>query len=82
MLRNDTASRLGGRVTKVKLELARETVLTKHKPVCLARDGLDVMDDVGGLSGFASFRRAINEPDDKEEAADFRRWARHMGWKQ
>lgn len=69
-------------VTKEELEVARETVRTKHKPVCLSRDGLDVMDDVGGLSGFANFLRAINESEDKEEAADFRRWARSMGWKQ
>ncbi|SEM35535.1 pRiA4b ORF-3-like protein [Alkalibacterium putridalgicola] len=69
-------------VTKEELDEARETVKTKHKPVCLSRVGLNVMDDVGGLSGFANFLRAINEPEDKEEAADFRRWARSMGWKQ
>ncbi|MDN6194031.1 MAG: plasmid pRiA4b ORF-3 family protein, partial [Alkalibacterium sp.] len=51
-------------------------------PVCLSRDGVDVMDDVGGLSGFANFLRTINEPEDKQEAADFKRWARSMGWKQ
>ncbi|WP_368646176.1 hypothetical protein AB4027_04655 [Alkalibacterium putridalgicola] len=69
-------------VTQEEVDAAREVVLTKHKPVCLSRDGVDVMDDVGGLSGFANFLRAINEPEDKEEAADFRRWARSMGWKQ
>lgn len=69
-------------VTQEEVDAAREVVLTKHKPVCLSRDGMDVMDDVGGLSGFANFLKAINEPEDKSEAADFRRWARSMGWKQ
>ncbi|WP_083432778.1 hypothetical protein [Alkalibacterium sp. 20] len=69
-------------VTPKELEEASETVMAKHKPVCLARDGLSVMDDVGGLSGFANFLRAIYEGEDKEEAADYRSWAKSMGWKQ
>jgi len=69
-------------VTQEELETARETVRMKHKPVCLSKDGVDVMDDVGGLSGFANFLKAINEPEDKQEAADLKRWARSMGWKQ
>lgn len=69
-------------VTQEELETARETVRMKHKPVCLSKDGVDVMDDVGGLSGFANFLKAINEPDDRQEAADLKRWARSMGWKQ
>ncbi|MFL2116471.1 hypothetical protein ACEN4P_02435 [Marinilactibacillus psychrotolerans] len=69
-------------VTKEEVDAAKEIVLTKHKPVCLSRDGVDVMDDVGGLSGFANFLKAINETEDKQEAADFKRWARSMGWKQ
>lgn len=69
-------------VTQEELETARETVRMKHKPVCLSKDGVDVMDDVGGLSGFANFLKAINEPEDNQEAADLKRWARNVGWKQ
>lgn len=69
-------------VTQEEVDAAKEIVLTKYKPVCLSRDGVDVMDDVGGLSGFANFLREINEPEDKQEAADYKRWARSMGWKQ
>lgn len=69
-------------VSAEELEEASETVILKHKPVCLTRDGLSVMDDVGGLGGFARFLETIYEGDDKEEAADSRRWAKYMGWNQ
>lgn len=65
-----------------ELEEASELVISKHKPVCLSRDGLSVMDDVGGLSGYARFLEAIYEGEDKKEAAAFRKWAKGMGWSQ
>src|SRR5690625_2130677 len=39
-----------------ELEEAQDTVLMKHKPVCLHKDGLSILDDVGGLGGFADLR--------------------------
>ena len=30
-------------------------LLTKYRPVCIAQDGLSVLDDVGGLEGFVQF---------------------------
>ncbi|MCC5896080.1 MAG: hypothetical protein JJU16_11495 [Alkalibacterium sp.] len=69
-------------VTAEELKAFSDMVIAKHKPVCLAADGTSVMDDVGGLSGFASFLKAIHEGEDKEEAAHYRRWAKGMGWNQ
>lgn len=69
-------------VTQEEVDAAKEIVVTKHKPVCLSRNDVDVMDDIGGLSGFANFLKVINEPEDKQEAADLKRWARNVGWKQ
>lgn len=45
-------------------------------------DGLNVMDDVGGLYGFQDFLRTINSknPDDAEEKEDLKSWAKGMGW--
>lgn len=69
-------------VSAEELEEAAEVVISKHKPVCLVREGLSVMDDVGGMSGYARFLQTIYEGEDKEEAADSRRWAKYMGWNQ
>lgn len=63
-----------------ELAWAREVVLTKHKPVCLKKDGLAVLDDVEGLSGYARFLGTIHEGEDKEEAKNYRAWARSLGW--
>lgn len=63
-------------VTPEELEKTANTVINKNKTVCLVRDGLSVMDDVGGLSGFANFLRGNYEGEDKQEAANYRRWDR------
>lgn len=67
-------------LSRDELVWAQEVVLTKHKPVCLKKDGLAVMDDVGGLSGYAKFLGTIYEGKDKEEAKNYRAWARSLGW--
>ena len=38
-----------------ELEELKGLVVEKHKPYCIHRDGLPVLDDVGGLSGYARF---------------------------
>lgn len=63
-----------------ELKEAEETVISKHKPVCIDKVGVSVLDDVGGLSGFANFLGTIYEGEDKEEASDARTWARSLGW--
>lgn len=50
-----------------ELDEANETVIIKHKPVCISKDGVSLIDDVGGLSGFANFLGTIYESEDKEE---------------
>lgn len=67
-------------VSYEELAEANETVLMKHKPVCINKDGVYLIDDVGGLSGFADFLGTIYESEDKEERADARAWARSLGW--
>ena len=49
------------------------------KPVCVYADGLNVLDDVGGIHGFADFLETING-DDYHEAKASREWAKWMGW--
>lgn len=49
------------------------------KPVCVYADGLNVMDDVGGIHGFADFLETING-DDYQEVSESKEWAKWMGW--
>ena len=56
----------------------------------IARDGEMLVDDVGGISGFAEFLEEINpdlkglDPDEKEEAKQKKKqsltWAKSLGW--
>ena len=64
-----------------ELKEAENSVIDKHMPVCIYKEGLSVLDDVGGLSGFAGFLGTIYEGTDKEEATDSRKWARSQGWR-
>lgn len=47
--------------------------------MCVAADGLKVVDDCGGLHGYLNMLRTING-DDKEESNDMKVWARGLGW--
>ena len=51
----------------------------KKMPICTKAYGLNVMDDVGGISGLLDFYRIING-DDPDEKAEMREWARGLGW--
>lgn len=48
-------------------------------PVCTKVDGLNAMDDVGGIFGLLNFYRIINS-EDPDEKAEMREWARGLGW--
>ena len=79
-----------GKITQLELDKANVKCREVYRPVLIARDGEMVLDDVGGLSGFADFLRDIN-PDftgmtaeEKEEAKqrkkDMLTWAKGLGW--
>lgn len=67
-------------IDQYELEEAKNTVISKHKPVCINKVGVSVFDDVGGLSGFADFLGTIYEGEDKEEVSSVRAWAKSIGW--
>ncbi len=69
-----------GAVSVEEIMEANEIVMSKHIPVCIHKDGMPVLDDVGGLGGFADFLGRIYESKDKEERADHRVWAQSLGW--
>lgn len=52
---------------------------SKERPRCTVADGLNVVDDVGGLGGFQGMLSAL-EGDDPEEKESYKEWARGMGW--
>ena len=79
-----------GRVTPSEIDAAYEKCQKEYRPVMIARDGEMLIDDVGGIHGFAEFLRCIN-PDlermtdsEKTEALIEKRenleWAKGMGW--
>lgn len=49
------------------------------EPVCVAADGISLVEDVGGISGFFDFIRTIHG-EDANEVAEMRAWARGLGW--
>ena len=54
-------------------------VTEKLLPICIHKDGINLVDDVGGLGGFCEFLQIINS-DDKEAAREYRTWASGLGW--
>ncbi|MEA4901039.1 IS1096 element passenger TnpR family protein [Desulfitobacterium sp.] len=69
-----------GLVSHEEIDDANEIVLNEHRPVCIHKDGVSLLDDVGGLSGFADFLGSVYESDDKEERNELRAWAKSLGW--
>ena len=62
-----------------ELSLKLAAVIDKKKPVCIAADGLPVMDDVGGIYGYIEFLKNLHEGS-KEEREKMKVWACFMGW--
>ena len=56
-----------------------EEIVYKNKPLCIAADGMNVVDDCGGMYGFLRMLRTINGKD-KDEAREMKEWARSLGW--
>ena len=51
----------------------------KEKPICIAWDGMSLVDDVGGVGGFCEFLETING-DNLEEKKSYKAWAKSLGW--
>lgn len=59
-------------------ELMRHTEW-KQMPVCVDADGMNLVDDVGGVYGYVDFIRTLHG-DDKEAAKEMLEWAEGLGW--
>lgn len=57
----------------------KEFVFQNYRPLCIAKDGLSVLDDVGGMWGYRDFLVTIHEGRE-EEQEEMREWARYLGW--
>lgn len=51
----------------------------KKLPACVAADGMNLVDDVGGIHGYVDFIRTLHG-ENKEEAREIREWAESLGW--
>lgn len=56
------------------------TVWERHAPICLAADGLSVVEDVGGVGGYVTFLQTLHDSKDPDEKANAREWAGSLGW--
>ncbi len=61
------------------------TMVTNGRPLCIAADGLPVLDDVGGIGGYCDFLLALHGKDNGnspfESAEQAKEWASGMGWR-
>lgn len=51
----------------------------KKFPACVTADGMNLVDDVGGIHGYVDFIRTLHG-ENKEEAREIREWAESLGW--
>jgi len=63
-----------------ELQEATDSVIRNYRPVCIHKQGISVLDDVGGLRGFSEFLGTIYEGPVKGERAEYRAWAKSLGW--
>ena len=64
-------------IKEIRRQIAQ--VITSNRPLCIFADGLNVMDDVGGISGFCHFLVSIHEGSQDEKEKQLA-WARGQGW--
>lgn len=60
-------------------EEEKDFVCQNYRPCCIRKDGLNVLDDVGGMWGYRDFLMTIHEGSE-EEQEEMREWARYLGW--
>ena len=84
-----------GRITQEKLDQAIKKVYETYRPVCIAADGLPLVDDVGGISGYVRFLRSLHPEEEKQywgeadipdnwsydDVKGSLEWAKSLGWK-
>ncbi len=65
-------------------ELAEQIcmMIANCRPICIAADGLPVIDDVGGMGGYCNLLLALHGKDNTqfETAEEAQEWASGMGW--
>ena len=64
-------------IKEIRRQIAQ--VITSNRPLCIFADGLNVMDDVGDISGFCHFLVSIHEGSQDEKEKQLA-WARGQGW--
>lgn len=62
-----------------------EEVVMSYRPVCIRKDGIELLDDVGGIFGFCDMLRTIYQVDmqneqERDECDQMLSWAEMMGW--
>lgn len=62
-----------------------EEIIARHRPICIDKDGIELVDDVGGIRGFCEMLQTIYEADmddeeEREERESMLGWADMMGW--
>ena len=70
---------------KVSWADVEKSIFEKHKPICISRQGMNLVDDVGGIEGFCNFLKNINTDSDSNSNIDpddieYYEWATSMGW--
>jgi len=74
-----------GRLNENEIKQAEEKCRQDYRPVCIAWDGYNVVEDEGGMYGHIKFLRAINE-DENEDNGQYEdkegslAWAKDLGW--
>ena len=63
----------------VKITLAGIEDTDIEKAKCIAADGLNLVDDCGGISGYYDFLQAVYGTD-PEERESMKQWGRGLGW--
>lgn len=73
-----------GEIADGELHDQVEMVATKQMPLCIALDGLPVLDEVGGIGGYCEMLMAIHGEGMEESCYDnpeeTKEWARMQGW--
>jgi len=68
-----------GKNNKVVEDEIAAKVISNRKPIYIAKDGLNVLDDCGNVHGYIDMLETIYEGD-RYEALDMKEWAKWQGW--
>ncbi len=85
-----------GRITQREIDQAIRKIHETYRPVCIAADGLPLVDDAGGISGYIRFLRSLHPAEEKEywgkentpdnwayeTKTGSLKWAKSLGWKE